>query len=100
VFVAFALGAWVWEFAFTCGCVLQTAEIARTDSAGRAVVLVPAVFALASMVGPGLAGRLLATGNFTVVLTLALISSLVPVAVVIVRTVVLRGARLSGSQGF
>jgi predicted MFS family arabinose efflux permease len=100
VFVAFALGAWVWEFAFTCGCVLQTAEIARTDSAGRAVVLVPAAFALASMVGPGLAGRLLATGNFTVVLTLALISSLVPVAVVIVRSVMLRGTRLSGSQGF
>lgn len=99
VFVAFALGAWVWEFAFTCGCVLQTAGIARTDSGGRAVVLVPAAFALASMVGPGLAGQLLAAGSFSVVLAFALLSSLVPLLVMIVRGAMMRGAALSGSQG-
>lgn len=80
-FMPFALGAWIWEFSFTCGCVFQTATIARTDSNGRAIVLVPAVFAVSSMVGPGLAGYLLSDGNFDALLGLALISSLVPVIV-------------------
>lgn len=80
-FLPFALGAWVWEFSFTCGCVFQTAAIARTDPGGRAIVLVPAVFALSSMVGPGLAGYLLSDGNFDALLGLALASSLVPVIV-------------------
>lgn len=79
-FIPYAAGAWLWEFAFTCGCVLQTAHIARTDTSGRAVVLVPAAFALASMVGPGLAGRLMAAdGGYMQVLALALASSVVPV---------------------
>lgn len=79
-FVPYAAGAWLWEFAFTCGCVLQTAHIARSDASGRAVVLVPAAFALASMVGPGLAGKLMgAEGGTTQVLLLALASSAVPV---------------------
>ncbi|WP_367065167.1 MFS transporter [Oryzisolibacter sp. LB2S] len=81
-FVPYAAGAWLWEFAFTCGCVLQTAHIARSDASGRAVVLVPAAFALGSMVGPGLAGRLMgADGAYGQVLVLALLSSCVPVAV-------------------
>ena len=80
-FVPFALGAWAWEFCFTCGCVFQTAAIARTDNSGRAIMLVPAVFALGSMVGPGLAGYLLGADGFGVVLGLALASSLVPVVV-------------------
>lgn len=78
-FGPYAAGAWLWEFAFTCGCVLQTAHIARTDTNGRAVVLVPAAFALASMVGPGLAGKLMGAQGHMPVLWLALASSVVPV---------------------
>lgn len=80
-FMPFALGAWIWEFSFTCGCVFQTAAIARTDPSGRAIVLVPGVFALSSMVGPGLAGYLLSDGSFGPLLGLAFASSLVPVIV-------------------
>ena len=76
-FASFALGAWVWEFAFTCGCVLQTAAIARSDASGRAVTLVPAAFALSSMAGPGLAGQLVAGGSFAGLLWLALACTVV-----------------------
>ena len=75
----YAAGAWLWEFAFTCGCVLQTAHIARTDSSGRAIVLVPGAFALASMVGPGVAGKLMGAQGIEPVLWFALASSVVPV---------------------
>lgn len=78
-FAAFALGAWLWEFAFTCGCVLQTAAIARSDASGRAIVLVPAAFAIGSMIGPALAGYAVAGGNFGPLLGFALLSSTVPV---------------------
>ena len=86
-FVPYAAGAWLWEFAFTCGCVFQTAHIARTDTSGRAVVLVPASFALASMVGPGLAGQLMAGEAYGRVLLLALASSVVPVLAIWLRPV-------------
>lgn len=76
-FVAFALGAWIWEFAFTCGCVFQTATIARSDPSGRAVTLVPGVFALSSMAGPGLAGQMVVDGTFGGLLVFALVSTLV-----------------------
>lgn len=75
----YAAGAWLWEFAFTCGCVLQTAHIARTDPSGRAIVLVPGAFALASMVGPGVAGKLMGVQGIEPVLWFALASSVVPV---------------------
>lgn len=75
----YAAGAWLWEFAFTCGCVLQTAQIARTDPSGRAIVLVPGAFALASMVGPGVAGKLMGAQGMEPVLWFALASSAVPV---------------------
>ncbi|MEC5213923.1 putative MFS family arabinose efflux permease [Polaromonas sp. CG_9.5] len=81
-FVGFALGAWVWEFAFTCGCVFQTAAIARSDPSGRAVTLVPGAFALSSMAGPGLAGQIVAGGSFGGLLVFALASSVVPVLAV------------------
>jgi predicted MFS family arabinose efflux permease len=84
-FVPYAAGAWLWEFAFTCGCVFQTAHIARSDTSGRAVVLVPAAFALASMVGPGLAGKLMGVDGYWPVLVLALASSLVPVLALALR---------------
>jgi predicted MFS family arabinose efflux permease len=87
-FLPFALGAWVWEFAFTCGCVVQTAGIARRDPSGRAIVLVPAAFALSAMAGPALAGQLAAGGSFTALLGMALLSSLIPPA-----------AALAGSRG-
>jgi predicted MFS family arabinose efflux permease len=83
-FPAFALGAWVWEFAFTCGCVLQAAHIARQDPSGRAILLVPAAFALASMVGPGLAGQLYSPGAGAV-LCLAALTSVGPLAAVLVK---------------
>lgn len=79
-FLPYALGVWIWEFSFSCSCVFQTAAIARSDAGGRAIVLVPAVFACSSMVGPGLAGRLLAGGDYGPLLALALVSSLVPLA--------------------
>ena len=75
----YAAGAWLWEFAFTCGCVLQTAHIARIDPSGRAIVLVPGAFALASMVGPGVAGKLMGAQGIEPVLWFALASSVVPV---------------------
>lgn len=75
----YAAGAWLWEFAFTCGCVLQTAHIARTDPSGRAIVLVPGAFALASMVGPGVAGKLMGAQGIEPVLWFALASSVVPI---------------------
>ena len=78
-FASFALGVWLWEFAFTCGCVFQSALIARSDASGRAVVLIPAVFALGSMVGPAAAGYLVAAGSFGPLLLLALATSVVPV---------------------
>ena len=77
-FVPFAFGAWIWEFSFTCGCVFQAALIARHDDSGRAVVLIPAVFALSSMVGPGAAGLLVANGSHGPLLWLALAASAVP----------------------
>lgn len=77
-FGLYAAGAWLWEFAFTCGCVLQTANIARTDPSGRAIVLVPGAFALASMVGPGVAGKLMGAQGVEPVLWFALASSAVP----------------------
>ncbi len=77
-FLPYALGAWLWEFSFTCGCVFQTATIARSDASGRAVVLVPAVFAVSSMIGPGLAGKLLTGSGYDPLLMLALASSVVP----------------------
>jgi hypothetical protein len=61
-FLSFALGAWVWEVGFTWGCVFQTAMIARLDPRGRAIMLIPAAFAASSMVGPALAGSLVADG--------------------------------------
>ncbi|MGL6071029.1 MFS transporter [Craterilacuibacter sp.] len=61
-FAGFAIGAWVWEAGFTWGCIYQTAAIARLDPSGRSVMLIPAAFALAAMLGPGLAGFLSASG--------------------------------------
>ena len=84
-FIGFALGAWIWEFAFTCGCVFHAASIARSDASGRAVMLVPAVFALSSMAGPGLAGQIVANGNYLGLLAFALASTLLPALVNIVR---------------
>lgn len=80
-FIPFALGAWIWEFFFTCGCVFQTAAIARSDPGGRAIVLVPGAFALASMVAPGLGGYLFGDGGTTALLAIAFGSSLVPIIV-------------------
>ncbi|MGI9153416.1 MAG: hypothetical protein ACR2IY_06015 [Rubrivivax sp.] len=63
---------------------LQAAHIARQDPSGRAILLVPAAFALASMVGPGLAGQLYSPGAGAV-LWLAALTSVVPLAAVLIR---------------
>ncbi|UTW12298.1 MFS transporter [Marinobacterium rhizophilum] len=79
-FLSYAFGAWVWEVGFTWGCVFQTAMIARLDPRGRAIMLIPAAFAASSMVGPALAGNLVA-GGFESLLLLALVSAAVGAAV-------------------
>jgi uncharacterized membrane protein len=48
-------------------------------------MLVPAVFALSSMAGPGLAGQIVANGNYLGLLAFALASTLLPALVNIVR---------------
>jgi len=77
-FVLFAMGAWVWEVAFTWGCVFQTAAVARLDSKGRAIMLVPAAFGVSAMIGPALGGWLASSG-YQDVLVLAFGTSLVAV---------------------
>lgn len=78
-FLPFGFGAWIWEIGFTWGCLYQTAAVARLDPSGRAIMLIPAAFALSSMVGPGVAGFLVAEG-FTPLLLAALGCALVPPA--------------------
>lgn len=77
-FVLFALGAWIWEVAFTWGCVFQTAAVARLDSKGRAIMLIPAAFGVSAIVGPALGGWLASSG-YQEVLVLAFGTSLVAV---------------------
>ena len=69
-FMLFAMGAWIWEVAFTWGCVFQTAAIARLDPKGRAIMLIPAAFGLSAMIGPALGGWL-ATSGYNSILVLA-----------------------------
>lgn len=70
-FTVYALGAWIWEGAFTMCCVYQTAAIAKLDRSNKLVVLVPAAFAVSAFVGPELAGRLAESGGFTPLFVLA-----------------------------
>lgn len=77
-FVMYAAGAWIWEVGFTWGCVYQTAAIARLDSSGRSIMLIPGAFALSSMAGPALAGQLVGHG-FAAVLWLAAACAVIPV---------------------
>jgi len=76
-FMVFALGAWIWEAAFTIGCVFQTAAIAKLDPSNKLVVLVPAAFAISAFVGPALGGMLAATG-FAPLLALAVACAAIP----------------------
>lgn len=93
-FASFAIGAWLWEFSFTCGCVFQAALVARHDRSGRAIVLIPAVFALGSMVGPGMAGYLVAGGSHAPLLWLAAAATLVPV---LAHSITWRGSEVGGA---
>lgn len=77
-FLLFALGVWIWEVAFTWGCVFQTAAVARLDSNGRAIMLIPAAFGLSAMIGPALGGYLAISG-FYYVLLLAFVFSLIAI---------------------
>ncbi|WEL57799.1 MFS transporter [Pseudomonas kermanshahensis] len=79
-FLGYALGAWIWEVGFTWGCVYQTAAIARLDSSGRSIMLIPGAFALSSMAGPALAGQLVSQGYDTL-LGLAASCAVIPVVV-------------------
>ena len=76
-FLPYAIGAWIWEVGLTFSCIFQTAAIARFDVSGRSIMLVPAAFALASMLGPGMAGFLV-SGGFAILLWLALSCAFVP----------------------
>lgn len=76
-FMVFAFGAWIWEAAFTIGCVFQTAAIAKLDTSNKLVVLVPAAFAISAFVGPVLGGMLAATG-FAPLLALAVACAAIP----------------------
>ncbi|WP_419711214.1 MFS transporter [Pseudomonas sp. NFX224] len=77
-FLMYAAGAWIWEVGFTWGCVYQTAAIARLDSSGRSIMLIPGAFALSSMAGPALAGQLVGQG-FGALLWLAAACAVIPV---------------------
>lgn len=77
-FWVYAFGAWVWEGAFTVGCVYQTAAIAKLDRSNRLVVLVPAAFAVSAFMGPELAGRLAESGGYTPLFMLAIACAAIP----------------------
>ncbi len=77
-FWVYAFGAWVWEGAFTVGCVYQTAAIAKLDRSNRLVVLVPAAFAVSAFIGPELAGRLAESGGYTPLFVLAIVCAAIP----------------------
>lgn len=77
-FILFAMGAWIWEVAFTWGCVFQTAAVARLDQKGRAIMLIPAAFGLSAMIGPAFGGWL-ASMSYISILGLAFITTLVAV---------------------
>lgn len=77
-FMLFAIGAWIWEVAFTWGCVFQTAAVARLDVKGRAIMLIPAAFGLSAMIGPALGGWLAVLG-YHQILVLAFVASAVAV---------------------
>lgn len=80
-FMVYALGAWIWEGAFTLCCVYQTAAIAKLDRSNKLVVLVPAAFAVSAFVGPELAGRLAESGGFTPLFVLAVACAALPAIV-------------------
>lgn len=77
-FWIYASGAWIWEGAFTIGCVYQTAAIAKLDTSNRLVVLVPAAFAISAFIGPELAGRLAESGGFAPLFWLAIGCAAIP----------------------
>ena len=77
-FWIYAIGAWIWEGAFTIGCVYQTAAIAKLDASNRLVVLVPAAFAISAFIGPELAGNLAESGSFTPLFGLAIGCAAIP----------------------
>lgn len=92
-FMIFALGAWIWEVGFTWGCVYQTATVARLDSRGKAIMLIPAAFGLSSMAGPAVAG-LISADSYVPILIFAFATSLI--AVLVFMTVMARIVRQSG----
>lgn len=75
-FVIFASGVWIWEVAFTWGCVYQTAAVARFDSTNKAIMLIPTAFALSAMLGP-YSGGLLVSQNYMYLLIFTFVSSLI-----------------------
>jgi len=77
-FAVFAGGAWLWEAAFTIGCVYQTAAIARLDASRRLIVLIPAAFAVSAFVGPALGGYLVERIGFAALFAVAVMCAIVP----------------------
>ncbi len=63
-FVTFVAAVNLFMFAWLFALPWMTAAIATADTSGRATSLVAASLAFGSMLGPGLAGQLMATGGF------------------------------------
>jgi len=77
-FAGYAAGAWLWELSLVASCVYQTAAISRLDSSNKAIMLVPAAFALAGTIGPALAGTLVAQHGFGALLTFGAVTAAIP----------------------
>jgi len=76
--VAYAAGAWIWEFFLTVSCVYQTAAIARADQSNKAIILVPAAFAFAGTLGPAIAGHLVSSYGYIYLIGFATMTACIP----------------------
>ena len=72
--VAFALGAWLWEYGYSLYYIYMYALIAVLDPGHRLIVLTPAVVSLGAAIGPATAGRLSHNGDFMFVCIFSVIA--------------------------
>jgi len=77
-FAGYAAGAWLWELSLVASCVYQTAAISRLDPSNKAIMLVPAAFALAGTIGPALAGGIVAQHGFGALLGFGAMTAAIP----------------------
>ena len=68
-FIAYAVGAWAWEFGFSLSQCYQMAAVPRLDRSGRLTTLVAAAAGVGAAFGPAIAGYLRAsTGSYSAIL--------------------------------